>query len=118
PSPAYMEAVEYSTGRWIIIRYPEGYSASTNWPVTLAYAGDSGDGNPTVVTGQSLSGSGTGPYTGNFTNGGRQVAWGTVVVKDNDVEVARGRMNGTIVGDGVSGTMNHKSNNGSISVTF
>lgn len=135
PSPAYMEAYEYSVTaggtNWMIVRFPEGYddNPSTDWPTVIFYPGDGGDpgdtlNNPTVrVTGQVMSGSGT-SWSATFENDPvtdrpvRQVGWGTVIVKVSGVEVARGRMDGTIVGTGVTGTMAHKSANGAVSLTF
>jgi hypothetical protein len=124
--PIYFPTMQYGTyasgikNEWWIAFLPSEYStvgSTTNYKTVYWWNGDGGDGNATAVTNQNLSGSGT-SWSGNFTNGGQEVAWGTVVIKVSGVEVARGRYNGTIIGNGVSGTMNHTSNNGSFSVTF
>lgn len=108
---------------WIPRGYDNESNATKEYKTAIWTNGDGGDGNPTVVTAQNLTGSGT-SWGGNFTNPTTtpankfQVLWGTVVVKVGGVEVARGQSDGTIIGDGVSGTMNHVLQQGSFSVTF
>jgi hypothetical protein len=100
---------------------PTRYYSSTNsgeyYKTVFWYNGDGADGNPTVVTNQALVGSGT-SWSGTFTNGVRDVIWGTVVIKVAGVEVARGQWNETILGEGITGTFNANGTNGTISVTF
>lgn len=105
---------------YYLVWLPRGYDQTNKeYKVGIWTNGDGGDGNPTVVTNQNLTGSGT-SWGGNFTNPSvnNEVVWGTVVIKVSGVEVARGQSDGTIIGDGVTGTMNHMNAAGSFSVTF
>jgi hypothetical protein len=103
---------------FIPARYYSSTASGEFFKTVYYYNGDGGDGDPTQVNNQNLSGSGVGPYTGNFTNGARDVFWGTVVIEVSDVEVGRGQWNETILGDGVTGTFDANGSNGAISVTF
>src|SRR5690606_27597750 len=111
------------SSEYYIAFVPAGYddpiNSSRTYKTVYYYNGDGGDGNPTVVTNQALTGSGT-SWSGNFTNPSNsiEVAWGSVVIKVNGVEVARGQSNKTIKGSGVTGTMNHQLTAGSFSITF
>lgn len=114
-------AVTAGGDEWYAIFIPARYYSTTNtseyYKTVYYYNGDGGDGDPTQVSNQNLSGSGT-SWSGNFTNGSRDVFWGTVVVKVSGVEVGRGQWNETILGDGVTGTFDANGSNGAISVTF
>jgi hypothetical protein len=102
---------------FIPTRYYSSTATSEYFKTVYYYNGDGGDGDPTQVSNQALTGSGI-SWSGTFTNGTRDVFWGTVVVKVSGVEVARGQWNETLLGDGVSGTFNANGTNGTISVTF
>jgi hypothetical protein len=102
---------------FIPTRYYSSTATSEYFKTVYYYNGDGGDGDPTQVSNQALTGSGI-SWSGTFTNGTRDVFWGTVIVKVSGVEVARGQWNETILGDGVSGTFNANGTNGTISVTF
>lgn len=127
PSPSRMEWFTYAKtsggSEYVVVLLPAGYddpeNSTKNYKTVFWWSGDGGDGNPTVVTNQAMTGSGSN-WGGNFNNPNnvREVFWGTVVVKVSGVEVARGQYDGTIKGPGVNGTMNHTAAAGSFSVTF
>jgi len=92
----------------------------TNLPLYIVYHGDGGKGVVSTDTDLSV-GTGDGSDTtfgGNFANGVEDVLSTSVVIKVAGVEVARGKIGGTIEGDGVSGTMDVSSTNGSFSLLF
>jgi hypothetical protein len=124
----YAPTMQYGTysktsggSEWWIAFLPAEYQtvgSTTEYKTVYWYPGDGGDGNATEVVDAVMTGSGTGPYTINFTNGVNDVGWGTVKIEVSNVEVARGQYDGTIGGNGVSGTMNTTASNGAVSVTF
>jgi len=108
---------------WICRGYDNARNIRRKYKPGIYTSGDGGDGAPTVVVGQELTGSGT-SWGGNFTNPATtpanrfEVIWGTVVLEVDEVEVARGYDDGTIRGPGVTGTMNHILELGSFEVEF
>lgn len=124
--PIYFPTMQYGTyasgikNEWWIAFLPSEYStvgSTTQYKVVYWYPGDGGDGNATLVTNKAMSGSGT-SWNMNYANGSDEVAWGSIVVKVNGVEVARGQYDGTIKGPGITGVTNHTHGNGTLWVTF
>lgn len=118
-----MQAGVYASGpknEWWIAFLPSEYQtvgSTTEYKTVYWYPGDGGDGNATQVTAKNMTGSGT-SWTMGYANGDKEVGWGTIVVKVNGVVVGRGHWDGTIKGNGITGTTNHTANNGTLSVTF
>lgn len=106
----------------VLVYLPPGYDPGIgDYPVIFYYHGEGGKGVVQSVTNQAV-GTGNGTQTsfsGNFVASGYyRVLYSSVIVKVNGVEVARGRADGTIEGDGVGGEMAHQAANGAFAIEF